>query len=106
MPHSETDQPPGDCYFRKQPRLPDPVTLASLFLTWETRTVRKRHRTHRGEWARRSSQSQMSENSVRRYILSVHESCLQGARSLPWVSHRHLMKFQCILVWFAKKLPG
>jgi len=40
-PHSETGEPPRDRYFRKPPRLPDPVALANLFLTRDTRTVRK-----------------------------------------------------------------
>lgn len=40
-PHSETGEPPRDRYFRKPPRLPDPVALANLFLSRETRTVRK-----------------------------------------------------------------
>ena len=40
-PHSETGEPPRDRYFRKPPKLPDPVTLANLFLTRDARTVRK-----------------------------------------------------------------
>ncbi|MBE3519906.1 MAG: DDE-type integrase/transposase/recombinase [Firmicutes bacterium] len=40
-PHSETGEPPRDRYFRKPPKLPDPVALANLFLTRDTRTVRK-----------------------------------------------------------------
>ena len=40
-PHSETGEPPRDRYFRKPPRLPDPVALANLFLSRVERTVRK-----------------------------------------------------------------